>query len=232
MRIFIRLTIFVVILLGLALLIILVPLPEPFPAAMSSERNFLAAFLTGLLGMFMLISLAVSLVVSIKHGGSLLDQPLEKMGLHKTRYMLLGKRYSGIIDEEKVEITYFTPFQRQKGKLEIRIEESFPAEIVFTETRPRIYCRNCEPIDIETPVDDLKVFAESPALAERFLKNENFASYLKRTFSEGLRGIEIYFFKEGLYLRTRIRMLSGAQLSLLLEDVILLVKAASTVFSG
>ncbi len=209
---------------AIALGLTFIPLPKPFPEAMSSGRNSFAAFVTGTLGMILLIWFSIGFFCDVFRARNLLDPFLDHEGFKKEAFFLAGRRYYGTIDNLPIEVIFHPRYRFEPALLSIKITKSFPHELALTKSKPQLYCRHCPEIIIYNDLN-FRAFCEEPDFVHSYFSDHTVLDILRSLFSEDFKLLDIYFTKTFFYIRIRTYIFSGGQFHTILNSCIKLAES-------
>jgi hypothetical protein len=136
MRMILLLVLPVLVLFGLALVLMWVPLARPFPPALSSARNLMAAMAVGLLGMVYLAGVAVIIVGQVLRAGRSLDEVLAAQGLAPAKGLLLGRVYEGAVQGYPMRASWVPGYGVRPGQLLVKIDADVGLIAAVGDRRP------------------------------------------------------------------------------------------------
>lgn len=218
-----------------ALALIWLPLPDPFPPAMSEERNQMVAIITGVFGFLFLIGLGFYTVSLFLKAGRFLDNAAEKAGLRAKNYLFFGRQYQGKLTGHTVKIDFMPPQVLRPSVLNIYLETHMGTRIAIGKGKPLLDCQNCTPITGVCPaLNNLKIYAHEEEKARRLLADPTIKEVLTHLLSNqkkfGFR--EIYFRSEKIWLRAHPRQLTEALFQEWLEDMLKLAAISKKRLNG
>jgi hypothetical protein len=194
-RILLLILVPVVLLLACALVVLWTPLARPFPPPFSDGRNQLAALITGILGIGTIVGVAVYLVSSVLRAGRGLDPTLEAMGLVSERYLAFGRRYRGAVDGRNVEVTVLPSYGVRSPQVDLHVDADLGFRMAVGRRRPLLDCRDCLPLNLESPEwASFRIYAGDAELARRLLEDPASAAAPQRLMNgdEAPGLIEVY----------------------------------------
>ena len=227
-RILLALIIFPILLFLCALSLMWMPLPQPFPVALSGERNQMAAILTGVMGFIFVIGLGVYTISAFLKTGRFLDAVLEKMGFSSKSYMLFGRKYQGFVDGREVKVDFVPARWPMPRLLNIYVNANLGTRLAAGFTRPLLDCRDGRLLEnTGGELGNLQVYAQEKESANRLLADSNVQISLMRLLDKqkelGFR--EIYLQPEQIWLRAHPRQMTGEIFWAWLDAMLKLAKA-------
>lgn len=212
-----------------ALVTIWMPLPDPFPPALSGERNRAAAIVIGVLGMGYVIGLAVYTVSSFLGAGRALDPVLTSLGLTAESYLVFGRRYRGTIEGREVAVRFVPGYGIRPAQLNVHVGATPGVRMAIGRQRPLLGCRDCARLAVDgSEPGDLQAYAAEEGPARRLLADPATREALARLLDDrkgvGLR--EIYLQPERVWLRARPQGMTEERLRQWLADLRTLAEAA------
>ncbi|MCJ7738032.1 MAG: hypothetical protein MUQ10_12100 [Anaerolineae bacterium] len=136
MRLILLLVLPVLVLFGLALVLMWAPLPRPFPPALSSARNLMAAIAVGVLGMITLAGVVVVTVGQVWRAVRSLDEVLAAHGLAPASGLLLGRGYAGTLQGRPVRASWVPGYGVRPGQLLVTVDADVGLIAAIADHRP------------------------------------------------------------------------------------------------
>lgn len=136
MRLIALLVLSVLLLLGIALVLIWAPLPRPFPPALSSARNLMAAVTVGVLGLGVLAGVAALAVGQASGAGRRLGQSLAAIGLVRVRSLPLSRAYVGTLQGRSVRAGWVPGYGVRPGQFLATVEADVGLTAAVGNARP------------------------------------------------------------------------------------------------
>ena len=209
-----------------ALILMWLPLPRPFPPALSSARNRMAAALVGLLGIGYLAGLGVYVLAAFGQAGRALDPFFEAEGWTAQRYALWGRQYRGKVGEREAKAHFFPAQGIRSARLDLYLQAELPSRAAVGQQRPLLDCGDCPRLDGV----DLPVYAQDEAWTRRLLADPEAAAALTHLVGnqgEGTIG-QVYLQPDRIWLRVRLREISAGQVQAWLDDLLALAEKGET----
>jgi hypothetical protein len=158
-------------LLALPLLLLacaLVAYRVPMPASLSGSRDLVAAVAAGIAGIGYLLGLGAYLLGSLRRSARALDPILEPLGLIGGPYAGFGRRYTGVLEGQEVEVRYLPAHRLQPARLDLAVEAEIGVRMAVGRQRPLLDCRDCPRLALgdEFPY---RVYARDEHAARRLL---------------------------------------------------------------
>lgn len=193
-----------VFLFGLALGLIWAPLPQPFPVPLSADRSFMAAVITGILGLGYLAGMLFYVTARFRKSSRRMDSIFIAKGLTPGPYMLFGRRYVGSVNKIPIDVNFIPARGIQRALLNFYLIINNDVRFAIGTGKNLLDCRDCPQIVVEYPeFRELKIFSNDGTwlhnLVETSLVRTHFSNLLKDQSVKGLR--EIYFMPGKIWLR-------------------------------
>jgi hypothetical protein len=232
LRLLLLLLIAPILLLACALISMWLPLPRPFPPALSSGRNLMAAIVTGVLGVGYLVGLTAYAILAFLRAGRVLEPVLVSEGMGSESYLMFGRRYQGELEGREVKVNYLPAQGIQPAQLNVYVEADIGTSAAIGWQRPLLDCRDCVQLEV-APAElwGLHVYAEEAKGVERLLEEaasrEAVMRLLKDQKELGFR--ELYLQPGKVWLRARPHNIEVGLFQQWLENVLVLAESAEKV---
>ena len=203
------------------------------PPAMSGARNRMSAILAGVLGLGYIIGVTVYLVSWIRRAARVLDSALTPLGLTSQPYMVVGRRYRGMIEGRAIEVQFLPAYGFTRALLNLTIGANLRTRMAIGRRIPWLDCGDCARLDTSgLGLKDLCVVAEDGERARSLLVDPEVSAVLVRLLLDrGSETREVYVQPDRVWMRVRFRGRMAEAVAHWLDDLRNLAHAGECVFA-
>jgi len=192
----------------------------PFPLHMEDSRDLIAAVLSGVSSMIYLAAISSYIIYSFRRSGRIFNSFMEDAGLKRQGFRYFGSQYKGTRKNREVIVEYFPPRAIQGALLNIYLTGKIKIWAVVSKRAPIV----SEKVSRD-PLMDLEfgfhLYTGQDDNIGDIFKGRRFSRALGEItcLGRGFHTLQVYFRKDGIYLRSRSADLSACDLEVFLDSL-------------
>lgn len=193
----------------------------------------MSAILAGVLGLGYIIGVTVYLISWVRRTARVLGPALTPLGLTSQPYMVVGRRYRGMIEGRAIDVKFLPAYGFSPALLNLTIGANLGTRMAIGRRSPWLDCRDCARLDTSgLGLKGLCVVAEDGERARSLLADPEFSAALVRLLLDrGPETREVYVQPDEVWMRARFRGTTAENVAHWLEDLRNLAHAGECVFA-